>query len=71
VALAREIASLVREKGVELINLADENPTSSRKAWKAFLEAMIAQDVPVIIIGSKRVDHIVRDADLLALYKKA
>lgn len=71
VALAREIAWLHREKGVELVNLADENPTSSRKAWKAFLEAMIAEDVPVRIIGSTRADDIVRDADLLPLYRKA
>lgn len=70
-AFAREIAWLHREKGVELINLADENPTSSRKAWKAFLEALVAEDVPVLIIGSTRADDIVRDADLLPLYKKA
>lgn len=36
---AKEIARLHREQGVELINLADENPTSSKKAWKAFLES--------------------------------
>lgn len=71
VAFAREIAWLHREKGVELVNLADENPTSSRRAWKAFLEALIAEDVPVLIIGSTRADDIVRDADLLPLYKKA
>jgi anaerobic magnesium-protoporphyrin IX monomethyl ester cyclase len=71
VAFAREIAWLHREKGVELVNLADENPTSSRKAWIAFLHAMIAENVPVLIIGSTRADDIVRDADLLPLYKRA
>lgn len=71
VRFAAEIAWLVREKGVELINLADENPTSSRKAWKAFLEALIAEKVKVTIIGSTRADDIVRDADLLPLYKQA
>jgi anaerobic magnesium-protoporphyrin IX monomethyl ester cyclase len=68
---AAEIAWLVREHGVELINLADENPTSSRKAWKAFLEALIAENVKVSIVGSTRADDIVRDADILHLYKKA
>lgn len=68
---AQEIARLYYEHGVELINLADENPTSSRKAWKAFLEAMIAEDVPVLIVGSTRADGIVRDADILHLYRKA
>ncbi|PDS80557.1 magnesium-protoporphyrin IX monomethyl ester anaerobic oxidative cyclase [Rhizobium sp. L43] len=68
---AREIARLYRQEGVELINLADENPTSSRKAWLAFLEAMIAENVPVQIVGSTRADDIVRDADILHLYRKA
>lgn len=71
IAFAKEIAWLNREKGVELINLADENPTSSRSKWKEFLEAMIAENVSVHIIGSTRADDIVRDADLLPLYKKA
>lgn len=68
---AAEIADLVRNHGIELVNLADENPTSSRSAWKALLEAIIAQGVQVSIIGSTRADDIVRDADLLPLYKKA
>ncbi len=70
-AFAAEIAWLVREHGVELVNLADENPTSSPKAWRAFLEALIAEDVEVTIIGSTRADDIVRDAALLPLYKRA
>lgn len=68
---AREIAWLHREHGVELINLADENPTSSKKAWRAFLDAMIAENVPVLIVGSTRADDIVRDADSLHLYRQA
>jgi anaerobic magnesium-protoporphyrin IX monomethyl ester cyclase len=68
---AAEIAWLHRVHGVELINLADENPTSSRRAWKEFCEAMIAENVPVTIVGSTRADDIVRDADILHLYRKA
>ncbi|MBZ9844823.1 magnesium-protoporphyrin IX monomethyl ester anaerobic oxidative cyclase [Mesorhizobium sp. CA5] len=71
VKFAREIAWLYREHGVELINLADENPTSSKKAWRAFLDAMIAENVPVLIVGSTRADDIVRDADILHLYRRA
>lgn len=71
VKFAREMAWLHREHGVEMINFADENPTASRKAWKAFLEALIAEDVPLILVGSTRADDIVRDADILHLYKKA
>ena len=39
--------------------------------WKRFLEALIAEDVPVLLIGSTRAGDIVRDADILHLYKKA
>lgn len=68
---AKEIAHLVRNHGVEIVNLADENPTSQRKAWKAFCEALIAENVDVELVGSTRAGDIVRDADLLHLYKKA
>lgn len=71
VRFAAEIAWLHRQHGVELVNLADENPTASRAAWKAFLEALIAEAVPVMIIGTTRAGDIVRDADLLQLYRRA
>lgn len=71
VKLARELARLHREHGVELINFADELPTGSRKAWKAFLEALIAEDVPLLLVGSTRAGDIVRDEDILHLYKRA
>lgn len=71
VKLAAELARLYREQGVELINFADELPTGSRKAWKAFLEALIAENVPLLLVGSTRTSDIVRDADILHLYRRA
>lgn len=71
VKFARELARLHREHGVELINFADELPTGSRKAWKAFLEALIEENVGLTLVGSTRASDIVRDADILHLYKKA
>lgn len=68
---AKELARLYREEGVELINFADELPTGSRKAWQAFLEALILENVPLILVGSTRAGDIVRDRDILHLYKKA
>ncbi len=70
-AFAHELAQLHRQHGVEVINFADENPTASRPAWEAFLTALIAENVPLILVGSTRADDIVRDADILHLYKKA
>jgi anaerobic magnesium-protoporphyrin IX monomethyl ester cyclase len=71
VRFAQELARLHRRHGVKVINFADENPTVSRKAWRAFLEALIAERVDLILVGSTRADDIVRDADILHLYKKA
>lgn len=71
VKFARELADLHRRHGVELINLADELPTGSRKAWKAFLQALIAEKVNLLIVGSTRTSDIVRDAEFLHLYKQA
>lgn len=71
VKFAAELARLHREQEVEVINFADENPTASRSAWREFLEALIAENVPLILVGSTRASDIVRDADILHLYKRA
>ena len=71
VRFAAELARLHREHGVEVINLADENPTASRPAWRAFLKALIAERVNLILVGSTRAGDIVRDADILHLYRQA
>lgn len=71
VKFAKELARLHREHGVEVINFADELPTGSRRAWKAFLEALIAEDVKLLLVGSTRASDIVRDADILHLYRRA
>lgn len=68
---AKEIAWLHRTYGVELINLADENPTVNKAVWKELCEAIIAENIDITIIGSTRADDIVRDADILHLYRKA
>lgn len=69
--LAAEIARLHREHGVRVFNFADENPTSSRAHWRAFCEALIAERVEVTLVGSTRAGDIVRDRDILHLYKQA
>jgi anaerobic magnesium-protoporphyrin IX monomethyl ester cyclase len=71
VRFAKELARLYREHGVQVVNFADENPTVSKKVWRAFLDALIAENVDLILVGSTRADDIVRDADILHLYKKA
>lgn len=68
---AAELAWLHRTHGVEVVDFADENPTASREAWRALLEALIAEEVSLTLVASTRADDIVRDADLLHLYKQA
>lgn len=72
VRFAKEIARLYRQHGVTMISFADENPTTSKKAWKALLEALIAEDLPdLTMIATLRAGDIVRDADILHLYRRA
>jgi anaerobic magnesium-protoporphyrin IX monomethyl ester cyclase len=71
VKLAAEIAWLHRTHGVEVFNFADENPSAARRPWRAFLEALIAENIKVTLVGSTRAGDIVRDADILHLYRKA
>jgi len=71
VKFAAELARLHREQGVEVINFADENPTASRPVWERFLRALVAEQVPLILVGSTRAGDIVRDADILHLYRRA
>jgi anaerobic magnesium-protoporphyrin IX monomethyl ester cyclase len=68
---AAEIGWLHRTHDVRFVDLADENPTSSQRLWRDFLEALIAEQVPVQLIATIRAGDIVRDAPILHLYKKA
>lgn len=69
--LADEIEMLHKVYGVEVINFADENPATYRKVWIEFLEALIEKNLDLALVGSLRADNIVRDADVMHLYKKA
>jgi anaerobic magnesium-protoporphyrin IX monomethyl ester cyclase len=69
--LADEFEMLHKEYGIEVFNFADENPSSNPKAWRQFLEALVAKNLKLILVGSIRADNIVRDAEFLHLYKKA
>lgn len=68
---AAELIMLHRKYGIEVFNFADENPTTNRKVWIEFLEELISYDEKLILVGSCRADNIVRDADVMHLYKKA
>jgi anaerobic magnesium-protoporphyrin IX monomethyl ester cyclase len=66
-----EIEMLVRDYKVGFFILADEEPTIHRKKFIAFCEEMIRRDVKVHWGINTRVTDILRDADLLPLFRKA
>jgi anaerobic magnesium-protoporphyrin IX monomethyl ester cyclase len=68
-----EIERLVEEHGVGFFILADEEPTINRKKFIAFCEELIARDLPRRIQWgiNTRVTDIMRDRELLPLYRRA
>jgi anaerobic magnesium-protoporphyrin IX monomethyl ester cyclase len=71
IQLVDEIEMLHRRHGVRFITLADENPTTFRPVWQRFLEEMARRRLEVHFFATIRATDIVRDADLLSLYRKA
>src|SRR2546423_1804675 len=69
--LAGRVEWLHRAHGVRFITLADENPTTLRDVWGRFLEERAARRLPVRLFATIRATDIVRDADLLPLYRRA
>lgn len=70
-SIADEIAMLRHRHGVRFITLADENPTTIKREWRAVLEAVIERDLGVHFFATMRAGDIVRDADMLHLYRQA
>ena len=71
VTVADDIEMLHRERDVRFLHLADDNPTSDPRAWRDFLEELVSRDLPVHMHATIRASDIVRDADILPLYRRA
>jgi anaerobic magnesium-protoporphyrin IX monomethyl ester cyclase len=69
--LAGEVEWLHRTHGVRFLTLADENPTTRRDVWRRFLEELAVRRLPVHFFATLRATDVVRDADLLPLYRRA
>ena len=66
-----EIEALVREHQVGFFILADEEPTINRKKFIALCEELIARNLPVKWGINTRVTDILRDRDLLPMFRRA
>jgi anaerobic magnesium-protoporphyrin IX monomethyl ester cyclase len=71
VKVVDEIEWLSRVHNVRFVSLSDENPTTDKSLWRRFLEEMAARKLPVQFFISIRTTDIVRDADILHLYRQA
>jgi len=66
-----EIETLVKDHGVGFFILADEEPTINRQKFIALCEELIARDLGVQWGINTRVTDILRDEDVLPLYREA
>jgi anaerobic magnesium-protoporphyrin IX monomethyl ester cyclase len=66
-----EIETLVRDHKVGFFILADEEPTINKKKFVALCEELAVRKLPVTWGINTRVTDILRDEDLLPLYRRA
>jgi len=62
----------LREKfGVDVVMIADETPTLSRARWERILRLKLERGLDTKILMETRVDDILRDEDIMDLYREA
>jgi anaerobic magnesium-protoporphyrin IX monomethyl ester cyclase len=71
VKVANEIQWLRQRHDVRFITFADENPTTRRDVWSQLLGELARRRLGVHFFATIRARDIVRDADLLPLYREA
>jgi anaerobic magnesium-protoporphyrin IX monomethyl ester cyclase len=71
VKVVDEIETLVREHGVGFFILADEEPTIHKKKFVQFCEELERRKLPVLWGINTRVTDILRDEELLPMYRRA
>jgi anaerobic magnesium-protoporphyrin IX monomethyl ester cyclase len=69
--LVRELTILARQYGVKIVWLADENFAADREATRQVLELLVQADLGLSLNVNMTAADVVRDADLLPLYKAA
>lgn len=69
--VADELEYLYTTYHINVFMITDEYPTKNRERWEAFLEAVIAKDIPVYLLIETRAADIIRDKDIIGKYRKA
>ena len=66
-----ELEMLRERHGVDVVMLADEIPTLDPVRWRMILDLLIERDLGTALLLETRVDDILRDAEILPIYRKA
>lgn len=66
-----ELEMLRDRYGVDVAMIADEIPSLDPRRWRRILDLLIEREVGTSLLLETRVDDIVRDAELMPLYRKA
>ena len=66
-----QLEHLAHTYGVNVAMLSDETPTVDRARWEKILDLLIERDLGMELLMETRVDHILRDEDILGRYRKA
>ncbi|MBI5099406.1 MAG: cobalamin B12-binding domain-containing protein [Nitrospirae bacterium] len=66
-----ELEHLRDAYGVNVVMLADETPTLSRKRWEKILDLLIERNVGTKLLLETRVDDIIRDEEIMWKYREA
>lgn len=66
-----EVEHLAKTYGINCFFIADEYPTANRNRWVRILQLLIEKDLGIHILMETTVRDIVRDEDIMHLYRKA
>lgn len=69
--IVREMATLKKDYGVNVVLFTDDYPTPDRQRWERLLDLLIEKDLGMQILMETRAADIIRDEDILHKYKKA
>ncbi|RJQ52183.1 MAG: radical SAM protein, partial [Actinobacteria bacterium] len=70
-AFVGEIEMLHKEYGVSIFFVSDEYPTKDRLRWERILRLLMRARLPVWLLIETCVGDVIRDADILSLYREA
>lgn len=66
-----ELAALKADYGVDVAMIADESPATDEKRWRRVIDLLIEADLGMEILLETRVVDVIRDENILDLYKQA